>query len=695
MIFTKLRLENFGLFYGRHELDLEPSQKWGKHCPIVLFGGKNGAGKTTILEAIMLCVHGRRSLGDRVTEGDYTEYLRGRIHRPRGGDSLPVKRASVSLEFRQTHFGVEQEYHAERVWKVRNDKVEESLVLERVGVQSSRNGSDEGDEILEGLSQDFLDDLFPVGIAKLFFFDGEKIQELAQDEEKGERLGVSIKEMLNLDIVERLQADLKTHLLREKRKSQSGDVTKGLAELEAQLEKMDVQRSQLRQELAGIETRRTQKLSEVAQEEQSFRAEGGAYAARLGELQEGHGRTQAELDAEAETIRTLSAGLLPFALVPELCVSLVEQVEKERGLRRWVAGKDALLSVADTAAEELTRQLKMDERSARRAFEVIVDAVSGPADLEGFSERHRELSDRETEDILGWLRTGVIRAVKDARRSTKGAESLTKELSRLAEQINKAPDEDIASERLASIKRLTSTVGELEQEKRSLQGRLQELDSQREQAGRQHEKIVLGLRSSKDAVEKEQLSAKVERVLERFGAQLSAMKVSQLESEAVAALASLHRKEDVIRGMKIDPDTFAVTLLGKANRVIPKKELSAGEKQMYAVAMLWALARTSGRPLPVVIDTPLGRLDSDHRRNLVDNYFPKASHQVIILSTDTEVDSTYFEDLRKYVARSYHLKYNSLNMETEVEEGYFWTSHKEDSDDTQQDERLLGSLGAS
>ena len=55
--------------------------------------------------------------------------------------------------------------------------------------------------------------------------------------------------------------------------------------------------------------------------------------------------------------------------------------------------------------------------------------------------------------------------------------------------------------------------------------------------------------------------------------------------------------------------------------------------------MLWALARAAGRPLPVVIDTPLGRLDAGHRRHVVERYLPAASHQVIVLSTDTEIDA--------------------------------------------------------
>ena len=65
--------------------------------------------------------------------------------------------------------------------------------------------------------------------------------------------------------------------------------------------------------------------------------------------------------------------------------------------------------------------------------------------------------------------------------------------------------------------------------------------------------------------------------------------------------------------------------------MLHKDELSAGEKQIYAIAILEALAKTSGRHLPIIIDTPLGRLDSEHCTKLINNYFPYASHQVIIL----------------------------------------------------------------
>jgi len=81
--------------------------------------------------------------------------------------------------------------------------------------------------------------------------------------------------------------------------------------------------------------------------------------------------------------------------------------------------------------------------------------------------------------------------------------------------------------------------------------------------------------------------------------------------------------------------------------------------------------------VPVVIDTPLARLDSDHRRLLVENYFPFASHQVVLLSTDTEVDQVYFDALKPAVARAYHLDYDQTEFTTAVKQGYFWKEHDE------------------
>jgi DNA sulfur modification protein DndD len=134
----------------------------------------------------------------------------------------------------------------------------------------------------------------------------------------------------------------------------------------------------------------------------------------------------------------------------------------------------------------------------------------------------------------------------------------------------------------------------------------------------------------------------------------------------------LLRKKALVERISIDPETFTITLYDDTGRPVPKRRLSEGEKQIFAVSVLWGLSRASARPLPAIIDTPMARLDAEHRNHLVERYFPHASHQVIVLSTDTEIDRQYFHDLQPYIARAYHLNYDETDKMTRAEEGYFW-----------------------
>ena len=91
---------------------------------------------------------------------------------------------------------------------------------------------------------------------------------------------------------------------------------------------------------------------------------------------------------------------------------------------------------------------------------------------------------------------------------------------------------------------------------------------------------------------------------------------------------------------------------------------------MLALAILWGLAKASGKTLPVIIDTPMGRLDSLHRINFVGKYLPNASHQVVVLSTDTEIEGKYLQMLSPYVGKKYLLTYDETKRATEITEGY-------------------------
>ncbi|MCY4257651.1 MAG: hypothetical protein OXE04_05105 [bacterium] len=75
--------------------------------------------------------------------------------------------------------------------------------------------------------------------------------------------------------------------------------------------------------------------------------------------------------------------------------------------------------------------------------------------------------------------------------------------------------------------------------------------------------------------------------------------------------------------------------------------------------------------LPTVIDTPVGRLDRSHRKNLIQRYFPNASRQVVLLSTDEEIVGDHLELLRPHIGLEHSLDFNEADGSTSVMMGYF------------------------
>ena len=133
----------------------------------------------------------------------------------------------------------------------------------------------------------------------------------------------------------------------------------------------------------------------------------------------------------------------------------------------------------------------------------------------------------------------------------------------------------------------------------------------------------------------------------------------------------LANKKNLVDYIKMDSQTLDLHYMNSEGEEIAKKRLSAGEKQLMVFSLLWALAICSKKKLPVIIDTPLSRLDSSHRQALIKTYFPKASEQTIILSTDSEIDENYFLLMQTSVGDKYTLLYNDELKATTIKPGYF------------------------
>ena len=668
MIFTSLTVENFGVFHGRQTVQLAPRPP----CSIILFGGKNGAGKSTLFEAIRLCLYGPLALGGRVSKDAYLNYLDGRIH---SSPSLLIQPtyASVTLEFQYADVEALHLYTVTRSWERRSSqKIVEQLEVLRDGTPL--------DELAGEHWQDFVRDLIPLGVSQLFFFDGEKIQQLAEDTSDQQTLAEAIKSLLGLDITERLQTDLSLYLSRLTKASRNNPLASQADELQQEINGVQKEIKELQASREKLQAEAEGLGSAIAQIEKEITAEGGTFARNRESLLKQEEKLKTQIDQHEDLIRQLCNGLLPFAIVPRLCSQLKDQLLQEEQQAKIESGQ-ALLK---TAQEELQQRLVADDfwktlpKVSKAAKEKIhghfLEALEVPLQLEqaGQIEIVHQLSPPDQRQIFSWIDQATNGYSKPVHESAREIENLSRKLHQAKERLRKIPAEDVLNPLLEKLHVQHQALVETSKQTLLIDEKMKVAETRLSGLQRQYGQIAEKLAAQATQASQVKLAQNAQAVLEEYQAKLIEKKVSQLERAVSECFNTLCRKKDALRRMTIDPKGFSVTLYDRKNQPLAKSKLSAGEKQIYAISMLWALAKTSGRPLPIIIDTPLARLDSDHRKLLVEHYFPAASHQVLILSTDTEVDHPYFTALQRDVAHAYHLDFDPVEGSTTAKSGYFW-----------------------
>ncbi len=205
MILHKVTLNNFGIYGGDTSFDLTPQSGERFQRPIILFRGKNGVGKTTLAEAIRLCLHGKLALGGRTRQRDYETYLQQRLHRNENGETAVS--AHITLEFEHIFLGRRHQYQVQRAWQKNGSRLTTELHI-WVDGELLNESEDEKDFLLR--------ELVPTGVAELFFFDGEKIATLSEEGAgSADLLADAVKNLLGLHLVEQLDRDLDVYLTRQ------------------------------------------------------------------------------------------------------------------------------------------------------------------------------------------------------------------------------------------------------------------------------------------------------------------------------------------------------------------------------------------------------------------------------------------------------------------------------------------------
>jgi DNA sulfur modification protein DndD len=676
MHFTEIRLTNFGQYNGEHVIDLRPNaiHSGFNDRPIVLIGGKNGAGKTTLLEAVKLCLYGSAALSSGIRRQEYEAYLLSRIHRQIGAP-LNNTFAGVGVGFVHTVGGVAQTFDVWRAWQRQRRGVVEIREVRRDGTLLE-------DHEYAGWEQ-FLHDLLPPGLANLFFFDGEQIQALADDPDYTV-LGSSIRALLGLDLLGRLRGDLAVYVARQKRV--------GNANLEEQLDAIKVEREQIEDGFGEAYTKLNTLLRELGQrkgkiedQERLLASEGGDIAVRRDVLRQRAESLRADLRRYERAIGEHAAGLLPFAAVPALSRSLrerlivEEQIEQQRAVR----------AVADTFAQELLGCLLNGEQwlggvtigpqhrphivaGLTSTIQDIAAKLAGSSNAGDDGDLLHDLSKNERYEIVSWLDQATTLVPQALQELGRAIEAATNELAQIETTLQQLPAEEIIQPILQRLAALQREVGALEEQAKQQEAVVQQWRQKRAELTRREQELYTRLMRGDDPTYRLRLAGRAQQALKKYEEALQRAKLQELEQKIVECFGRLSRKGNYIRRVSIDPKTFETMLYNHKGDDLPKEQLSAGEKQIYAVAVLWVLRLVSRRALPIIVDTPLGRLDSDHRQRLVQRYFPQASHQVVLLSTDTEIDEELYEDLVPATARAYQLVYQPVEASTQIAEGYFW-----------------------
>lgn len=658
MIFLELVIQNFGPYCGRQVLNLRPDDR--DSPPIILLGGMNGGGKTTLMDAIRLALYGHRAQCSTRNNLGYSEFLNQSVNR----HTPPGDQTRIELTFEHILNNVQVEFKIQRVW-TKNSKTGKDTL----GVSIDNYE----DSALTQIWDERIEDLLPLGISNLFLFDGEQVKELAEQETPTIDVTNAIKTLLGLELAERLTTDIDI-LVNRKRKALAD--TKDLASLEIIEQKLTVQKEKY--EAAKEQLKLAQKDIETTQKHHDetsakFLSEGGKIAKNRSQLE-----TQLSYGHDAiahlrKELVEIAEDVLPLAIISPLLTQAKTQAQKESKHLQAKIAQDVLkardnrfLSCIENLAlsPEQIEQINLFIEQENQALEQDINLTEQP-----YLRVAPEIGSQLNNLIERYLPSQINKSQEQLLNLKNKEEELTAIERQLAAAAPPETYEKLADAVKVSQSQLVQAKSNYETTKKHC-----------EELGRLVDKTIKELsqfgEQNIDRKNDEHIikaSVKVQNTLKLFKEKLTLRKLNQLETVVTECFLYLLHKSDLVHRIAIDASTFTLSLYDYAGKSVPKHRLSAGEKQLLAIAFLWGLARVSGRNLPVAIDTPLGRLDSSHRSNLIERYFPNASHQVILLSTDTEIGQSEVQQLRdnKAIAREYLLKYSTSNRQTTIEPGYF------------------------
>jgi len=638
--FLGIALQNLGPFKERQQLDLRTTS--GK--PIVLVKALNGSGKTTLLTALQVVLYGAKLYGSGRGR-EYEQLMLGLQRNDSEGD------ARIDLDLRLEGHGEVDEFTISRRWTVEWGKLQETLTVLRDG-RPDLQLTEEWDE--------YLDNLLPAELVQLFLFDGEKIEALANPATLPDMLRRATEAFLGIGGIDSLSKDLiaveRRALVQGRDKSPKYEAARSLLkEFELQRATVDAELPRLTAARAASQVRvdQLQRQLQIFQancERSGLTAYENAAALRADEQHAHKQVEQARIQVREALANPWSAMARMGALWHDYEVlyeqeketrtaqHLLEAIQKrdQRVIRR--VGATIPAEALATLREVLTQDQLTYRAAAKRPLHL--QAAEAPSEA-------RVKIDAATQQLLS---------------AQQALEQAQNELALAQRRLAAVPQAEQVADLLSQLQALSAALAlaeaQLAQETKAFDdaaAQVAYLDLRINAATETLRKDFGGLEHEAKAVD---ASQRARDVLALFKDRLLASKAHWLSNMITAEFAALMRKRKLVSRVQVDPNTYAVTIVAPDGHELPMARLSAGERQLLAIAVLSALIRERKGQFPVAVDTPLARLDKRHRQSLVQRFFAKISHQVLVLSTDEEVDDDLLTEVNPRMSKSYVLEFS-------------------------------------
>lgn len=677
MLIEKIILRNFRVYYGTNELALSVDPERN----VSIISGQNGFGKTSFLTALVWCLYGKympdvdeRYRKDINESGGYKKHANKLMSRPALAEATEqhealqkklsltanvLERERILQEINQLFsFSVAIKFTHILIPHLSCNNVEVIRTYNTLTAKETIEVLIDGkvNELTKTIGQEiFINDfILPKEIAKFFFFDAEKITALAEvrNIEEKQYFSKAYNEVLGIKKYTDLKQNLENLQLRLRKKSANKGDLKKIEDLQQKLEE-----DQRKQEIysQNIE-RKEQELAvkrrdAIDKQEELIRSGSKLSNKELAQAIIRRDRLKEEINANKNRFNSLLE-LAPFAMLAGQMEKVKEQLMKEEKQQnvnlinsllkeKYTVLKKALLATlkdAQSFDEILKKHLLSDvQEDAKSLLDYTASQRSQFNDVfENINNNYNKLFKSILAESRKLQSTYYIeqKNIQDA--ETKANDGVIKLVRESYEELNQ---EMMNLEQ--SIANLNATKGAIDKEIASISRQLSEQTK--------HIKVEEADR------EKAETSARLINQLEQFIRQLKNKKKASLEKNIQKELNALMHKHDFVNRVEvlIEGDLIDIDLFDTQNQIINKDALSKGEQQLYATALLKALVTESHIQFPVFIDSPLQKLDKKHSTNIIRDFYPAVSSQVVLFPLlEKELNEEEYQLLKPKVGKA-------------------------------------------